>query len=54
MKKEAKVKIYKAIAKTTITYSTETKPETKRIKQKMRTIVMRVLRTTSKVTIGDR
>lgn len=54
MTAQSKVKIYKTMVRPIITYATETRAETKKTKQKMRTAEMKILRSISGVTLRDR
>ncbi|XP_045475000.1 uncharacterized protein LOC123680922 [Harmonia axyridis] len=54
MLQETKVRLYKAMVRPIMTYAVETRAETERTKQKLRTIEMRILRRISGVTLRDR
>ncbi|XP_050516917.1 uncharacterized protein LOC126891697 [Diabrotica virgifera virgifera] len=51
---ESKVKIYKTTIRPIITYASETKPDTNRTLQMMRTVEMRTLRSIQGKTLRDR
>lgn len=54
MAKESKVRVYKTVVRPVLTYAAETRADTKRTKQQLRTVEMKVLRKIAGFTLRDR
>ncbi|CAH0383760.1 unnamed protein product [Bemisia tabaci] len=52
--KESKVRVYKTVVRPVLTYAAETRADTKRTKQQLRTVEMKVLRKIAGFTLRDR